>query len=273
MGSFFLDNFKIFGEQIIKLYPGTALYATNRSCFRYKITTHFDVPFVKEGEPFAKGAPADKCIETGQAVVMELPASVYGMPLKVITLPIYDDDDNTIIGTYGVAAKRDDAFALREMADHYQRGMNEISAAIQQTAAATGEISINEQKLNQEILAIQNIAKEIRTILDYIRSVADQTKMLGLNAAIEAARAGENGRGFGVVAEEIRKLSETSKETADQIKNLTANIEEKINIASNSSAITLRSSEEQAAATEQMTASIEELTSMIGELTRIAYAI
>jgi methyl-accepting chemotaxis protein len=52
------------------------------------------------------------------------------------------------------------------MADHYQRGMNEISAAIQQTAAATGEISINEQKLNQEILAIQNIAKEIRTILD-----------------------------------------------------------------------------------------------------------
>lgn len=273
MGSTFLDNFQSFGEKIIKAYPGTALYATDRNVFLHKITTTFDVPFVKVGDPFAKGGPADKCMDSGQVITMELPANYYGIALKVVTAPIYDDDGRTIIGTFGTALLRDDAFALREMAEHYQRGMSEVSAAIQQTAASAGDINLSERKLNEEIQAIQSIAHDIRTILDYIRSVADQTKMLGLNAAIEAARAGDAGRGFGVVAEEIRKLSETSKETANQIKVLTGQIEEKIGVAAKSSEVTLRASEEQAAATEEMTASIEELTSMAGELNRIAQAI
>jgi methyl-accepting chemotaxis protein len=55
--------------------------------------------------------------------------------------------------------------------------------------------------------------------------MADETQMSGLNAAIEAARAGDAGRGFGVVAEEIRKLSDQSKQTAEQIRQLTKTIE------------------------------------------------
>lgn len=273
MSSTFLENFQAFGEQIVKVYPGTALYATDRHCFRNKIAVHFDVPFVKVGDAFARGGPADQCMETGQVITMEIPDSVYGIPLKVVAAPLYDDDGKTIVGTYGMVMKRDDAFALREIADHYQQGMSEISAAIQQTAAASIAISQNEQKLHEEISDIHSIAQDIRNILEYIRSVADQTKMLGLNAAIEAARAGDSGRGFGVVAEEIRKLSETSKETANQIKVLTEHIEDKIKAASNSVSISLSSSQEQAAATQEMTASIEELASMIDEMKRIAHAI
>lgn len=141
---------------------------------------------------------------------------------------------------------------------------------MQQTAASAGSISASEQKLNQHIADIQHSASEIISILDSIKSIADQTKMLGLNAAIEAARAGDAGRGFGVVAEEIRKLSESSKQTAEEIGKLTRVIEEKIHVAKESSLSTLRSSEEQAAASQEVSASIQELMGIADKLKEVA---
>jgi methyl-accepting chemotaxis protein len=82
--------------------------------------------------------------------------------------------------------------------------------------------------------------------LELIKNIADQTKMLGLNAAIEAARAGDAGRGFGVVAEEIRKLSDESRQTVNQIRDFSEQIREKVAGAQKLSQITLKASEEQA---------------------------
>lgn len=275
MASKFLDNIQFYLQQMKNLFPKDhVFYATDQTQFTCKLISNFDVPFVQVGVDFAKGGPADKVIQTGQVVTNELDASYYGVALKVTTVPIFDDDDpRKVVGTFGTACLRDNAYSMRNIVDTYHRGIGEVTAAIEETAASAGEINLSEQKLNQEISAIQHTAREIITVLEYIRSIADQTKMLGLNAAIEAARAGDAGRGFGVVAEEIRKLSETSKETANRIGALTKTIEEKITLAIKGSDVTMRASEEQAAATQEMTASMQELSSMLEELKRIAYEI
>lgn len=67
--------------------------------------------------------------------------------------------------------------------------------------------------------------KDITLFVDAIENIASQTNLLALNAAIEAARAGDAGRGFGVVAEEIRGLADQSHNSTEQIKNLVANIQ------------------------------------------------
>lgn len=76
--------------------------------------------------------------------------------------------------------------------------------------------------------ALGKEAEEIGKIIDTIKAITDQTNLLALNAAIEAARAGENGRGFGVVAEEIRKLAESNNQSAKMIEQLVKNIQDMI---------------------------------------------
>jgi methyl-accepting chemotaxis protein len=70
----------------------------------------------------------------------------------------------------------------------------------------------------------KNEVKETDSILKFIRDVATQTNLLGLNAAIEATRAGEYGRGFNVVADEVRKLAVMSVDSAKKIENILDNL-------------------------------------------------
>ncbi|MCT4631994.1 MAG: methyl-accepting chemotaxis protein [Firmicutes bacterium] len=87
--------------------------------------------------------------------------------------------------------------------------------------------SMGIETINKAVTELDQNSKDIESILGVIESISEQTSLLALNASIEAARAGEHGRGFGVVAEEIRKLADQSNKATKEIKDIVYGISEK----------------------------------------------
>jgi CRP-like cAMP-binding protein len=141
-----------------------------------------------------------------------------------------------------------------------------IHQGIEDIAVSAGEIEMNERRLAEQIKDVQHLSEQIVSTLSFLQQVARQTQILGLNAGIEAARSGEFGRGFLIIAEEIRKLSVQSKDNAGKIAELTERIGAKIDSVAAASEDSARRSNEQAAATRQMVVATGDITQLAQRL-------
>lgn len=102
-------------------------------------------------------------------------------------------------------------------------GMDMVRQMTQQSAETTSVTSA----VKEQVSILGDKLGDIVRFVDAIKDIADQTNLLSLNASIEAARAGESGKGFSVVAEEIRKLAESSGKTAEEIRKVAAEVEQR----------------------------------------------
>lgn len=261
-----------FAPILVSMFPeGAFIYMTDLQKIAYRqYSKTFDMPSMQVGNEITEEDVAFKAIKTKQIVIKELDSSRYGVPILVTNSPLFDEETGEVVATLGLVIPKTVATNLREMSESLENGLAQVAAAIEELAASASNIHTNEQELNRDINEIITLSEEINKISSFIKDIANQTKMLGLNAAIEAARAGEAGKGFGVVADQIRKLSEQSKGTVPQIQKITDIIKIKVEQASEMSKSSLASSQEQAAASQEVTATIEEISATSEELNRIA---
>ncbi|MEB8664720.1 methyl-accepting chemotaxis protein, partial [Bacillus cereus] len=138
---------------------------------------------------------------------------------------------------------QENSSSLKEIATGVQTIAESSTMITEMTVKTTEHVNSGSEEIKQSILQMNSVhavveetsividrlvtrTQQIDKALNAITNIAEQTNLLALNAAIEAARAGENGKGFAMVAEEVRDLAEKSKEFANEINHLIKNIQQ-----------------------------------------------
>ncbi len=210
-----------------------------------------------------------QAMKRDQVVDMTVPQEAFGFAFRSVAAPV-KNAAGQIVGGLGIGF---DLHNTNKVADMAQQ----VAAATQQTSASAEELSASAEELVSSQLSLKTMTADIARkmeetseILGFINEVSSTSKMLGLNAAIEAARAGEAGRGFSVVATEIRKMAEESAKSVVGIKRIIGDIKGSVDQIATTVGQVVGIGQQQAAASEHLSASAQELATVSESLKEAA---
>lgn len=151
-------------------------------------------------------------------------------------------------------------------ADTYAANGNNI---VMQSISSMSQLSDQIQKTAQIIGFLSNESQNIGRVLDVIKSIAEQTNLLALNAAIEAARAGEQGRGFAVVADEVRTLAQRTQKSTQEIEAMIATLQQGVKEAVNAMEIGINQVDDANDKANQAGQALKEIVSSVDSITEL----
>ena len=149
----------------------------------------------------------------------------FGFPYISSASPI-KDENHEIIGSISITKNLEKQDKIYNMSSELSQSVSKIMDAVETISAESEELASTGSELSSYAEELNTKVEETDDILQVVRNVTDQTNLLGLNAAIEAARLGDEGKGFGVVAEEIRKLADNTNDSLKKIEAVLSTLKE-----------------------------------------------
>jgi hypothetical protein len=223
---------------------------------------------VKVGDKVASTGANAECIQTQKEVAKILPQELYGLVVKVISVPVFDGDQFVGVITTGTSFDRQQK--LQQAAENIATTSGQITATVEEIAATATQLAGDLVSIRSGGGRVLDEIQKTDDILQFVSDVAENSNLLGLNAAIEAARAGDHGRGFAVVADEIRKMAVNSEQAVKDIKRILGNIQQENTAMVKTILQAAQVSENQAAATEEISASMQQFATLAASLEKIA---
>ncbi|MED1205974.1 methyl-accepting chemotaxis protein [Heyndrickxia acidicola] len=222
------------------------------------------------GDPVEKyqGTVAFKALIIGKKLREERNAEAYGIAYVASATPIIDNGET--VGVLNAIVKNDRLNTLRNSASELAAMVEKMSATSDLVTEASNSVAERIGNLAETSEGVQTDVEKIKSIVSFVHEVANQSNLLGLNAAIEAARAGEHGRGFTVVANEVRKLAEKSKDSAKEIEDQLFNIQTAVELLNESVQQITANMVENAASVQELKAAIDHIAKKADSLALIA---
>jgi methyl-accepting chemotaxis protein len=166
---------------------------------------------------------------------------------------------------------------LSSAGQEVQASAHSGAKAVEMSISGMHAVKAKTLAAQNEVLDLTKYSEQIGSIVETIDDIAEQTNLLALNAAIEAARAGEHGRGFAVVADEVRKLAERSSKSTKEIANLIKELQREIQEAVDAMNLGVTEVEAGAGVTEQAGAALKEILASVkvtnGQVDQISRAV
>jgi uncharacterized protein YukE len=172
----------------------------------------------KPGDALKPGGAAYECIKAKKTVSLIVSKEIFGTEIKAVGIPVKDEREN-VIGSIVLVKSLKRYNEILHLSNELSNSLNQISETSNLISSGIENAVDSNDKVLGIVKEAEDNTKNTDEVIGFIRNVATQTNLLGLNAAIEASRAGEQGRGFSVVANEIRKLSSSSSQSINEINN------------------------------------------------------
>jgi hypothetical protein len=218
---------------------------------------------IKVGDKLSESHLTYKAAQENRRLVAEVPQekSPYGISYRAIVVPVRTVSGR-VVGSICIAEATQRETMMKETAGKIDTIMDETLEAVRSIANGASELAATGEKIDSTSKTVNEKVRSTVQAMELIKYMADQTKLLGLNAAIEAARLGEHGRAFNVVATEVRKLAVDSSESIRDISKIFAELTNEIGHFIDAAIKIGHASTEQAAAIEQIVAGMEDLKIM-----------
>lgn len=179
---------------------------------------------ISPGDPIKENSPITKAMRENRRIFTRFDDDkLWSQPFIAISMPI--QNQGQVIGAISISETVERQDSLKKIANNISDHVSLLASTSEEVSAQAQEIAGLSKMMAELTANSQNKAQSTDEIIRVIKNISRQTNLLGLNAAIEAARAGDYGRGFGVVAQEIRNLSGSTTNSITEVEKIIKEIQ------------------------------------------------